>query len=132
MTEKIGLEGYHSGDVWVMNEPYMQGTHAADITVFAPIFYQNRLEGFTAVRAAMMDMGGKDYSMSADSTDIYQEGLRIPPVRLCMEGKINEDVMDLLCQNSRLHSVMRGDLHACISACNAGAARMKSFTRGME
>lgn len=127
VTEKIGLEGYRPGDVWVMNEPYLQGTHAADITVFAPIFYQDRLEGFTAVRAAMMDMGGKDYSMSADSTDIYQEGLRIPPVRLCIGGEINEDVIDLLCQNSRLHSVMRGDLHACISACNAGASRMKEL-----
>ena len=127
VTEEIGIGGYHPGDVWVMNDPYMQGTHAADITVFAPIFYKERLEGFTAVRAAMMDMGGKDYSMSADSTDIYQEGLRIPPVRLCVEGKVNEDVMAILCQNSRLHSVMRGDLYACIAACNAGEKRMNEL-----
>lgn len=127
VSERIGIDGYRPGDVWVMNDPYMQGTHAADITVFAPVFYKEKLEGFTAVRAAMMDMGGKDYSMSADSTDIYQEGLRIPPVRLCIDGNVNEDVMAILCQNSRLHNVMRGDLKACIAACRTGARRMNEL-----
>lgn len=124
VTEKIGLEGYRPGDVFVMNDPYLQGTHAADITVFAPIFYQDRLEGFSAVRAAMHDMGGKNPIGNADSTEVYQEGLRIPPVRLCIAGHINEDVIDLLCINSRYHTIMRGDLNACIAACCTGEDRM--------
>ena len=88
VTDKIGLDGYQKGDVFVMNDPYLQGTHAADITVFSPIFYEGRLEGFSAVRAAMQDMGGKNPMGCADSTEVYQEGLRIPPVRLCSAGTI--------------------------------------------
>lgn len=124
VTDEIGLDGYHKGDVFVMNDPYLQGTHAADITVFAPIFYQGRLEGFSAVRAAMHDMGGKNPIGNADSTDVYQEGLRIPPVRLCREGELNEDVVALLSINSRYHTIMRGDLNACIAACYTGETRM--------
>ena len=124
VTDKIGLDGYQKGDVFVMNDPYLQGTHAADITVFSPIFYEGRLEGFSAVRAAMQDMGGKNPMGCADSTEVYQEGLRIPPVRLCSAGAICEDVMDLLTINSRYHAMMRGDLNACISACYTGETRM--------
>ncbi|WP_281725778.1 hydantoinase B/oxoprolinase family protein [Lachnoclostridium phocaeense] len=124
VTEKIGLGGYQPGDVFIMNDPYLQGTHAADITVFAPIFYQGKLEGFSAVRAAMHDMGGKNPIGNADSTEVYQEGMRIPPVRLCVAGKMNEDVVDLLCINSRYHTIMRGDLNACIAACYTGETRM--------
>lgn len=124
MTNRIGLEGYRQGDVFVMNDPYLQGTHAADVTVFSPIFYEGRLEGFTAVRAAMQDMGGKNPMGCADSTEVYQEGLRIPPVRLCSGGNVCEDVMDLLTINSRYHAIMKGDLHACISACYTGEVRL--------
>lgn len=127
VTEQIGLGGYHPGDVYVMNDPYLQGTHAADVTVFAPIFYKGRLEGFSAVRAAMQDMGGKNPIGNADSTDVYQEGLRIPPVRLCREGSVNEDVMDLIAINSRYHTMMKGDLNACIAACYTGETRMNEL-----
>lgn len=129
VTEKIGLEGYKQGDVYIMNDPYLQGTHAADITVFSPIFYEGRLEGFSAVRAAMHDMGGKNPIGNADSTEVYQEGMRIPPVRLCIEGKLNEDVVDLLAINSRYHTIMRGDLNACIAACYTGEERMGELYR---
>lgn len=127
VTERIGLNGYQQGDVYIMNDPYLQGTHAADITVFSPIFYKGRLEGFSAVRAAMQDMGGKNPIGSADSTDVYQEGIRIPPVRLCIGGKINEDVISLLALNSRYHAMMKGDLNACIAACYTGELRMREL-----
>lgn len=127
VTEQIGLDGYHKGDVYVMNDPYLQGTHAADVTVFAPIFYKDRLEGFSAVRAAMQDMGGKNPIGNADSTDVYQEGLRIPPVRLCREGSVNGDVMELIAINSRYHTMMKGDLNACIAACYTGETRMNEL-----
>lgn len=129
VTEKIGIDGYKKGDVFVMNDPYLQGTHAADITVFSPIFYDGRLEGFSAVRAAMQDMGGKNPMGCSDSTEVYQEGLRIPPVRMCSAGEVCEDVMDLLTINSRYHAMMRGDLNACISACYTGETRMGELFR---
>ncbi|WP_138262022.1 hydantoinase B/oxoprolinase family protein [[Clostridium] hylemonae] len=127
VTERIGVYGYREGDVFVMNEPYLQGTHVADVTVLAPIFYRGELHGFTAVRAAMQDMGGKDPIGNADSTDVYQEGLRIPPVRLCSEGKVCEDVMEIIAINSRYHTMMKGDLNACIAACHTGRTRMNEL-----
>lgn len=127
VTEKIGLDSYREGDVFVMNEPYLQGTHVADVTVLAPIFHKGKLHGFTAVRAAMQDMGGKDPIGNADSTDVYQEGLRIPPIRLCKEGTLCEDVMEIIAMNSRYHTMMKGDLNACIAACYTGETRMNEL-----
>jgi len=127
VTERIGICGYREGDVFVMNEPYLQGTHVADVTVLAPIFYGGELHGFTAVRAAMQDMGGKDPIGNADSTDVYQEGLRIPPVRLCSEGELCTDVMEIIAINSRYHTMMKGDLNACIAACYTGGTRMNEL-----
>ena len=127
VTERIGIDAYKAGDVFVMNDPYLQGTHAADITVFSPIFYNGRLEGFSAVRAAMHDTGGKDPIGNANSTEVYQEGIRIPPVHLCSAGEMCEDVVDLLSINSRYHEIMRGDLKACIAACYTGEKRMNDL-----
>lgn len=127
VTDMIGIDAYRPGDVFVMNDPYLQGTHASDITVFSPIFYKNELQGFSAVRAAMHDMGGKNPIGNADSTEVYQEGLRIPPVHLCKGGVLCEDVIDLLSINSRYHEIMRGDLHACIAACCTGEKRMNEL-----
>lgn len=127
VTEQIGIDAYKPGDVFIMNDPYLQGTHVADITVFSPFFYKGRLEGFSAVRAAMNDMGGKDPIANANSTDVYQEGLRIPPVKLCDGGVICEDVIALISTNSRYPVMMRGDLNACIAACFTGDKRMNEL-----
>lgn len=124
VTDKIGIEAYKEGDVYIMNDPYLQGTHASDVTVFAPVFYKGKLEGFTATRAAMSDIGGKDPVGSSDFEDVYQEGLRIPPIKLVDGGVFCEDVMSLIEINSRYHREMRGDLKAQIAACYTGEKRM--------
>jgi len=124
VTEKIGLGGYHEGDVYIMNDSYLQGTHLSDITIFAPIFYRDELVGFSATRADGGHIGSKDLGPSTDTTHIYQEGVRIPPIRLVEEGVLNQDLMDLLSLNSFRHLARRGDLNAQISACNKGSQRV--------
>src|SRR6056297_2469739 len=76
-TEYIGgLDKYQEGDVFIMNDSYMVGTHLNDITIFSPIFYKKQLVGFAATRAHWLDIGSKDPGYPMDSTNIYQEGLR--------------------------------------------------------
>ncbi len=127
ITERVGIGNYREGDVYIMNDSYLQGTHLSDITVISPVFYRGELTGFAATRAAMMDIGGKDAATSIDTTEIYQEGLRIPPLKLVDAGQLREDVLDLLALNSRFHRVMKGDLKAQIAACRTGEARLREI-----
>lgn len=124
LTEKVGIENYQAGDVYMMNDSYLQGTHLTDITVIAPIFYQEELVGFSASRADGGHIGGKDLGPSSDSTNIYQEGVRIPPVHLVTKGVVNEELLDILALNSFSHQARRGDISSQISACHKGNQRL--------
>src|SRR5690625_4948923 len=78
-TELLGgIDKYNEGDVYILNDSYITGAHLNDITVFSPICFKEKLVGFTATRAHWLDVGGKDPGGPMDSTDIYQEGIRIP------------------------------------------------------
>ncbi len=124
LTDKVGLENYKPGDVYMMNDSYLQGTHLTDITVIAPIFYKEELIGFSASRADGGHIGGKDLGPSSDSTNIYQEGVRIPPVHLVTGGVVNEELLDILALNSFSHQARKGDISSQISACHKGDQRL--------
>ena len=80
LTEEMyGREAWRPGDVWIMNDSYLAGTHLNDMTVFGPIFHDDELVGFAASRAHWLDVGAKDAGGPMDSTEIYQEGLRARP-----------------------------------------------------
>jgi N-methylhydantoinase B len=82
------------GDVFILNDPYLGGTHLPDITLVSPVF-DKELIGFVVTRAHHSDVGGKTPgSMPSDSIEIYEEGLIIPPVKIISEGKIQRDIMD--------------------------------------
>lgn len=123
VTEQIGIESYQPGDVFIMNDSYLQGAHLSDITIIAPIFYKEELVGFTATRAAMADVGNKNAMGSNDCTEIYEEGIRIPPIRLVNGGKLCDDVFELLALNSRFHQTFKGDILAQVAACRTGEKR---------
>ncbi len=107
-----------SGQV-ILNDPYAGGTHLNDITVVAPCVVGDRLIGWVANRAHHADVGGSaPGSMPADATDIAQEGLRLPPMRL------TDEVVALICANSRTPDERRGDLDAQVGANRVGAARL--------
>jgi N-methylhydantoinase B len=85
---KVGLAHFEPGDVYMINDPYLTGSHLSDVTVLSPIFYDGSVVGFAATKAHWLDVGGKDASVSIDSTEIYQEGLRFGATRLVAAGEL--------------------------------------------
>jgi len=109
------------GDVYLLNDPYSGGMHLPDLFVVKPVFTSGDLLAFAATTAHHADIGGRTPgSMAYDSTEIYQEGLRIPPVRLFEGGQPSHAVFALLMQNTRLPSRVGGDLNAQLAACATG------------
>lgn len=125
--ETYGREGWRPGDVWVMNDSYMTGTHLNDMTVFGPIFHEDELVGFAACRAHWLDVGAKDPGGPMDSTEIYQEGIRVPPLKVIEDGVERRDVVDLLGRNSRFSYPAIGDLGAQIACVKTGASRLAAI-----
>ena len=90
------------GDVVILNDPYHGGMHLPDIFMVRPVFVGNHRLGYAVLVAHHNDMGGRvPGSSAADSTEIYQEGLRIPPVKLCEGGRVNEVLMRMIGLNVR-------------------------------
>lgn len=122
--QKFGKDVWREGDVWALNDTYVAGTHLNDVSVYIPIFFEGEHFGFAVSRAHWLDMGGKDPGQSFDSTDIFQEGLRLPPTRIGIGGEINRDVVDIIEANTRLPKGVIGDLNAQIAAANTGKRRI--------
>ncbi|GAA4186095.1 hydantoinase B/oxoprolinase family protein [Gryllotalpicola kribbensis] len=114
------------GDMFVANDPYHGGgSHLPDVNVVAPIFSHDRLIGYAASTAHHSDVGGiAAGSESADCREIFQEGLRLPPVRLVEAGRVNEDVIAIVALNSRVPGDRGGDLRAQIAANRVAEQRL--------
>ena len=109
------------GDIFVLNDPYAGGMHLPDIFMFKPVFFGATLIAFAATVCHHTDVGGRVAgSNAADSTEIYQEGLRIPPNRLYAAGAPNETLFDLITANVRMPIKVQGDLRAQLAACHIG------------
>ncbi|MFZ0216977.1 MAG: hydantoinase B/oxoprolinase family protein [Candidatus Dormiibacterota bacterium] len=128
LTEDIyGREGWREGDVWIMNDSYMTGTHLNDMTVFGPIFVDEKLSGFAASRAHWLDVGAKDPGGPMDSTEIFQEGIRLGPIKVVDGGVQRPDITDLLGRNSRFSHPAVGDLGAQIACVRTGQRRLEAI-----
>ncbi len=113
------------GDVILLNDPYAGGTHLNDVTIIYPVFRDDRLIFFPAVREHWADVGGMvPGSMSGKATDIYQEGIRIPPLKIMEAGRINEPALELMLANMRVPEERLGDFHAGIAACRVAESRI--------
>ena len=123
--------GLHPGDVVMMNDPYEGGMHIPDVFLFMPIFVEGTLEAFAVVIGHQTDMGGRvPGSNASDSTEIYQEGLRIPPVKLYERGVASRSLLRLLAANVRVPDRVLGDIGAEYAACKVGERELtKLFTR---
>ncbi len=107
------------GDVLCLNDPYSGGMHLPDLFIFKPIFHEGERVAFAATICHHSDVGGRVAgSNAADSTEIYQEGLRIPPTKLFVAGKPNETIFDLIRANVRLPVQVEGDMRAQLAACH--------------
>lgn len=113
-------------DCIILNHPYLGGTHAPDITLFMPIYYKDKLFGFAGNIAHHVDVGGRaPGSMGNDVTDVYQEGLLIPPLKLLVKGEYNDSVVEMIKANVRDTVRLFGDLRAQIAANKTGARRTR-------
>jgi len=117
------------GDVAAVNDPFAGGTHLPDVTVVMPIFLpgERRPFGYAANRAHHADIGGMAPGSMALATEIYQEGFRLPPVKLMTAGEPVRDVFELFLANTRVREEREGDLRAQIAALRVGADRMASL-----
>jgi N-methylhydantoinase B len=123
----IAAREMEPGDVVVLNDPFAGGTHLPDVTVVAPVFVRGQRAGYVANRAHHADIGGMSPGSMPLATEIYQEGLRLPPVRLVRGGTINRDVLDLFLANARVAEERRGDLLAQVAALRLGALRFEGL-----
>src|SRR5215471_16470169 len=119
------------GDVAALNDPFAGGTHLPDLTLVAPVFIgkERRPFAYTANRAHHADIGGIAPGSMALATEIYQEGFRLPPVKVVERGTVSRDVMALFLANNRVHEEREGDLRAQIAALRVGADRLKGLVR---
>lgn len=124
--EKFNKEGdLKPGDIIIINDPYMGGgSHLSDVGLVMPIFYQGELVAFSANKAHWTEVGGKDPgSWTTDSTEIYQEGLQFPCVKLFEEGRINQSLVDIIAANVRFPDLSLGDMWAQVAALRTGERR---------
>jgi len=116
------------GDAIITNDPYVSGSHLPDICIISPLFVEGRCLGILANLAHHVDIGGiVPGGMPTTATEIFQEGLRIPPVRISRQGRVNEDLIKLLTTNVRTSREALGDFQAQLAANNVGERRLKEI-----
>lgn len=125
-VEYIGRGNFERGDIVLMNYPYWNSAHAMDVTLFAPVFAQNADEpfAFTCIRAHWMDLGAKDPGYVLDSTDVHQEGLILPGMKVYKRGRPDREILELIRFNSRMPELVIGDLEAQVAATRTGERRL--------
>src|SRR5437879_8986187 len=117
------------GDVAIVNDPFAGGTHLPDVTLVAPVFLPRARRPFAYVanRAHHADMGGMSPGSMPLATEIFQEGFRLPPVRLVRAGRVVADVLSLFLANTRVPAEREGDLMAQWAALRVGADRLRAL-----
>lgn len=123
----------NEGDVVLLNDPYIcKGSisHANDWLVIIPVYYEGRHIGFTSMFGHMMDVGGKvPGSQVSDALSIWEEGIRIPPVKIIEKGVLNETALEVILNNVRTPDINRSDLLALIGGCRAAERRVQEVCR---
>jgi N-methylhydantoinase B len=144
MSVKAAIDAFtpEPGDMVMLNDPFRGGTHLPDITLVAPVYIAegNARDGrtsqlstapefYVAARAHHADVGGAYPGSMGLCREIYQEGLRIPPVRIVRAGKVQSEILAVLLNNVRTPEEREGDLGAQMAACHAGAKRLREVCR---
>ncbi len=131
VLEVHGRDGLRPGDMFASNDPFVgRGSHLPDVAILAPVFHQGELVLFVSNIAHHADIGGMaPGSMAGGMTEIFQEGLRIPPVRIVQDGEIVDDILAMILLNVRVPEERRGDYMAQIAANRLGLRRLDEFFR---
>jgi N-methylhydantoinase B len=118
------------GDVLITNDPWLVSGHKHDISIVTPVFLRNKLVGFTASNCHTVDIGGRIFS--AAGTEVYEEGLQIPMMKLFARGAPDETLFTLLRENVRSPDLVLGDLMAQVAANESASRRLVDFMRGAD
>lgn len=131
IIEIHGCDAIRDGDLFITNDPYFGGvTHLNDVVIALPVFAAGELVAWAASIAHWNDVGGKaPGSMAVDATEIHQEGLRLPAIRLFEDGKPVDSVLRIIAENSRLPEFVHGDLWAQVAAGRKAEARIRQIVR---
>ena len=131
MRDIVGGIGWSDGDMVVVNDPFLGGTHLPDVTLIAPIFIEDSLLGFVANRAHHADIGGNAPGSMPISKSLEEEGIIIPPTHLVRGGELDEVLLDQIVGSTGNAQELHGDFAAQISANRSGAARLAELVGGM-
>ena len=123
--QRFPMEGLKPGDVIALNDPYRGGTHINDITFTMPIFFEGELLGFAVSRGHWMDLGGGAAGGQSFGTHIAAEGLRLPPIKLYENYKMNEDFLAIIMNNTRTPHFVKGDLQAHLGALKSAEVELQ-------
>ena len=128
VLERYGDDVMQDGDAYVLNDPYNGGTHIPDIIVVAPVLADGVRVGFCCVVAHHIDLGGMTAgSLPVNATEIFQEGLRLPPVKLVSAGVMDPALRAVIQANTRFPSELMGDIEAQIAACRLGSVALQAL-----
>jgi len=126
--KRFPIDRLQPGDAIITNDPYVSGSHLPDICIISPLFVEDRCVGIVANLAHHVDIGGiAPGGMPTISTEIFQEGLRIPPVRIKKRGRVDEELVALITTNVRTGREALGDFQAQLAANNVGERRLKEI-----
>jgi N-methylhydantoinase B len=131
VIDKVGAGNAPSpGDTWIFNDPYLAGTHLNDFRLVRPFFWDGKLFCWLASAGHWLDIGGNvPGNFNASATETYQEGVRIPPVKLATGGVVHQDILDILAANSRTAQSNFGDLSGQINALDLGERRLAELLK---
>jgi N-methylhydantoinase B/oxoprolinase/acetone carboxylase alpha subunit len=135
VIREVGAENFDEGDIWIHNDPYRGGSHMPEHMMTTPIYIDGEIVAYIGNIAHMAEIGGMaPGSFAATATDIYQEGLRLPPVRLFRKGEPVQDVWRIILSNHRTPANSWGDLHAMLGSLRVGEQRLRQLfeERGVE
>lgn len=122
------LEGMREGDIYCMNDPYLGGTHLPDIAVVMPVFARGRPLAFAATMTHHQDVGGMaPGSVPTNATEVFQEGIRLPALKLREGDRFNDTLLKILRRNVRIPDTFEGDLMAQVAACSVGTRRLSAL-----
>jgi N-methylhydantoinase B len=121
----IPRETMRDGDTYMTNDPWLGSGHLNDFVLVQPCFHRGKMVGLVSCTSHLIDLGG--LGMGPDGSDVYDEGLIIPPIRLVERGEVNPTLMTLIRENSRTPFQNEGDIYALIACCDVGHARLSEM-----
>lgn len=139
LDHHIPLDSWRPGDVIITNDPYagdgsLGSAHTNDLVMYAPVFVGETLVGFAGLMAHHLDIGAQWMASRGWTVEIQQEGLILPPLKLCAEGELNEQILEIILRNTRVPQSLRNDLLAQLASLNGGVEELSSIykTYGLE